>query len=72
MKFIKNCIRDVGLWFFCKIGDPIFSPSQLLFYTEPVCLWCKKQHGNLTRKSAWEYILWSTGKTLKTLRSKHK
>ncbi len=49
-------IRKLGWWFFCKIGDPIFSPSQLMI-GPVVCLWCGRQHGKLTNESAWRYIL---------------
>jgi len=48
--FIKF-LQKLGWLFFCKIGDPIFSPSQAAI-GDAVCLWCGKQHGKLTNESA--------------------
>ena len=55
-------LRNIGWWFFCKIGDPIFSPSQAML-GDVVCLWCGKQHGKLTNESAWGFMLRGLEKT---------
>jgi len=43
-------------WFFCKVGDPLFSPSQAMI-GDVKCLWCGKQHGKLTNESAWAFMM---------------
>lgn len=52
---MSTIVKRLGWWFFCKIGDPIFSPSQAAL-GDAVCLWCGKQHGNLTNESAWAFM----------------
>lgn len=61
---MRKIIRNLGWWFFCKIGDPIFSPSQVGIGRDAVCLWCGKQHGKLTNESAWSFMLWSAAQAL--------
>lgn len=48
-------VKKLCWWFFCKMGEPIFSPSQAML-GDVVCLWCGKQHGNLTNESAWLFM----------------
>lgn len=49
MDRIKLLAHRFGLWFFCKMGDPIFSPSMAVFYGQATCLHCGKQHGTLAK-----------------------
>ena len=42
-------LKRLGYWLFCKLGDPIFSASQAIFFGKRVCLWCGKCHGTLLK-----------------------
>ncbi len=52
---MSTIVQKLGWWFFCKLGDPIFSPCQAML-GDVVCLWCGKQHGKLTNASAWDFM----------------
>lgn len=47
---MNTIIQYVGHWFFCWIGDPIFSPSRGYGYMDFGCLHCGKVHGHLIQK----------------------
>lgn len=34
-------------WLFCRLGDPIYSPSREMLYGYPTCMHCGKCHGTL-------------------------
>ena len=40
-------IRKFFHWFFCKINDPIWSPSLTMFASGKVCCHCKRVHGQV-------------------------
>jgi hypothetical protein len=44
---MKNILRKLVLWFLCKLGRPIYSPSQFYLTDKFTCLECGKTHGEL-------------------------
>lgn len=49
LDIVSDIIRVVVHWFFCKIGNPIFSPSLLGLSGRYTCLHCGKCHGELLK-----------------------
>lgn len=54
---MSEILRKLGHWFFCKIDEPIISPSKAVGLDDWSCMHCGKVHGTIEQKRD-DYYKW--------------